>query len=399
MRAALVVAAVFLGAELVVLPAAGAAGSGPPLGAPDADRITFSQPDPHNALAIGEESIAVSPVIVGRTGLLTGVALVADKFAGVDGDYPVAPLVVTVTTVSRAGSPTADQLASGQVPEASVPRSPRAASVYVHFRRNLPVRKGQRLALFATAKVGHDRGGYGWSTQAAANAVPDMWLTSPDYPTWTKLPSAPVMFRTYVLAAGQTLTGAASATAITYVHAVTLRAALQRDGVGLSGKRIVLYRRWVTPKAHGRWWYVAARTSDRQGMVQVSDRPPVTVQYQWRYASSRSEIRLVKVATRVSARFVASRPAAGAVAHLVGSVAPRHPGYLVEMQRPYLVNDEVLWRTVARTRLSATSTFRFAFRVAVADAGWYRVRAPADMFHVTGDTVVQLWVSPATHAR
>lgn len=118
MRAAVIVAALCLGSELVVLPVAGAAGTGPPLGAPDADRITFSQPDPHNAWVIGEESIAVSPLIVGRTGLLTGVALVLDKFAGVEGDYPVAPLVVTVTRVSASGAPTADSLVSGQVPEA-----------------------------------------------------------------------------------------------------------------------------------------------------------------------------------------------------------------------------------------------------------------------------------------
>lgn len=251
----------------------------------------------------------------------------------------------------------------------------------------------------ATAKVGHDRGGYGWSTQAAANAVPDMWLTSPDYPSWTKLPSASVMFRTYVLAAGRTMTAAASAATITYAHEVTLRATLQHDGVGLPGKRIVLYRRWITPKASGRWWYLAARTSDRQGTVQASDRPPVTVQYQWRYASTRSEIRRVRVATMVSAHFAAARLAVGAVARLTGSAAPRHPGYLVDLQRPYPANGEVLWRTVARARLSAASTFALAFRVTSTDAGLYRVRAPADPFHAMGVTIVQLWVGAAAHPR
>jgi hypothetical protein len=70
---------------------------------------------------------------------------------------------------------------------------------------------------------------------------------------------------------------------------------------------------------------------------------------------------------------------------VTGRVLPPHPGAVVWLSRSNEQGqDEEEWTEVARTRLSARSTFSFALTGLRPRRGFYHVFRPADEDHGTG---------------
>jgi hypothetical protein len=92
---------------------------------------------------------------------------------------------------------------------------------------------------------------------------------------------------------------------------------------------------------------------------------------------------LVLVRLRVGIRLSDSTPRRGQRVRFFGSVAPRHNGRKVFVQRR---RADGRWRTVARTvtRKAAGNRSRYSKRVRIRRSGRYRVRVRGDAHHRTG---------------
>jgi len=127
-------------------------------------------------------------------------------------------------------------------------------------------------------------------------------------------------------------------------------------------------------------------TTDAAGRVSFTLLPQVNFRLFARHpgsatllpGNSPSAVGFVRAA--VSARLSTSRMPVGQTAVLSGGVRPNHAGQLVYLQR-YLGGT---WRTVAATRLSATSAYAFRIRPGVRTTLVLRVYKPADTANASG---------------
>jgi len=181
--------------------------------------------------------------------------------------------------------------------------------------------------------------------------------------------------------AASTLIVSAPPARVGYRSAVHLTGRLTGATGPLDGQRVVLYARRAgtsTPVA------VTSATTAADGSYALTHTPSWTVEYQVRYAGSdrgypsASAKRVVSVVPAVSLGLSASRIVRGGAVTLGGSVAPSHAGALVSVQR-YVGGT---WRTIASTRLSAASSYRYVLRPATAGTWTLRVVKPADADHL-----------------
>jgi len=167
---------------------------------------------------------------------------------------------------------------------------------------------------------------------------------------------------------------------VTYRTVVRLTGRLSGAGP-MDGQRVVLYARragTTTPVA------VTSATTGADGSFALAHTPSWTAEYQVRYAGSDrgypsvSAKRVVSVVPVVSLGLSTSRVVRGGAVTLTGSVAPSHAGALVSVQR-YVGGT---WRTLASTRLSSTSAYRYVLRPATPGTWTLRVVKSADMDHL-----------------
>lgn len=184
---------------------------------------------------------------------------------------------------------------------------------------------------------------------------------------------------------GTALSGATSATVLTYGSAVTVSGWLTRSdtGAGVAGAPVRLYGR---RKGTTTWTLLGTAVTTSTGVMSLYHKPAWSLDYRWAYGGtstllgSTSATRTVGVRTRVSA--VQSRtsfPLGGSVT-LSGSVAPTHAGQTIYLQR--YVNGA--WSTVASRTLSSTSTYAFTIKPASRGTYYFRTYKPADIDHTAG---------------
>jgi hypothetical protein len=162
---------------------------------------------------------------------------------------------------------------------------------------------------------------------------------------------------------------------------VRLSASIVCEPGALAGRRTQLVRRLASHAGRpGRWRPIATEVTDARGAVTATDRPAANADYRWRPADRR------RPALQASAKV--SVPVRQAVAVRVrrdtvrGRVRPPHPGRGIELQRSNgEVGDQLVWSTVATTRLTPRS--RFALTVP-RRRGVYRVCRAADPAHLAG---------------
>ena len=129
---------------------------------------------------------------------------------------------------------------------------------------------------------------------------------------------------------------------------------------------------------------VATARTVSGGIYAFSYTPQWSAEYQVRYAGNRfdfpsvSDRRVVSVTPLVSLALSASRTGVGRAVTLAGGVRPSHGGQLVSVQRW----SGGVWRTIASTRLSSTSQYRYALKPGSRGTWTLRVVKPADRDHV-----------------
>lgn len=185
--------------------------------------------------------------------------------------------------------------------------------------------------------------------------------------------------------AGTALSGATSATSVTYGATVTVSGRLTRSdtGAGIPGVPVQLYAR---RKGTTSWLLVGAATSTGTGAVTLTHPPRWSVDYRWNYRGSgtflgsASALRPVGVRTAVGATLSRTSIALGGPVTLSGAVAPGHPTQVVYLQR--LVNGS--WTTVTSRPLTSISTYEFPITPSSRGTYSYRIYKPADTDHLAG---------------
>ncbi len=181
---------------------------------------------------------------------------------------------------------------------------------------------------------------------------------------------------------GSVLSASPSARRVMYAGGVTHRAVLTRanSATAVGGQLVQLYAR---APGTAPWLACSAYTST-SGTASCLTKPTRSTEYQWRFrgdgnrgrATSRAYV--VGVRAKVSAKVSATTMARGARFTLAGSVAPKHAGQKVYLQR----YSGGAWRSIASKYLSSTSTY--SFRVSPRSTYSYRVVKPADRDHLRG---------------
>ena len=153
--------------------------------------------------------------------------------------------------------------------------------------------------------------------------------------------------------------------------------------IGVPGAVVLLQSR---PHGTTAWRTLASRTTAgglSAGAVQFVLSPVVFTDYRLWVPSAvygpRGTVTsplLTNVSPKVAALLSASRVRAGATVAVTGTVAPRHAGQSVLLQRQV----SGIWRTVSTVRLTATSGYRFTFRAPTGSSA-LRVLKPADGDH------------------
>lgn len=159
-------------------------------------------------------------------------------------------------------------------------------------------------------------------------------------------------------------------------------------GTSLEGRRVdVLVRRSGTAA----WRRIATPTTSATGRIAVVHRPAWNAQYALRFRGAEPHARAVsrpttvRVRQRVTAQLSRSRVPAGRAVDLRGTVRPNYARQVVHLQR----RSNGRWHTVARTRLSPRSHYRFVLRPAVQGVHVYRVVRPRTAKHAPGVSPVR----------
>jgi Tol biopolymer transport system component len=130
---------------------------------------------------------------------------------------------------------------------------------------------------------------------------------------------------------------------------------------------------------------VASSTTNGEGNYTLTYNPPWTVELQVRFAGSPrgyAAVSAKRVVTVVPAANLSVSTYAirlGASFTLTGNVGPNHAGQIVYIQRKV----SGVWRNIASTRLSSTSTFRLVYRPNARGTWEMRAYKPADGDHAS----------------
>ncbi|MFA9430726.1 hypothetical protein [Egicoccus sp. AB-alg2] len=176
---------------------------------------------------------------------------------------------------------------------------------------------------------------------------------------------------------------AASPTKLVHGNSTTVTGRILRGSTALSGKAVRLQVRHTTQDP---WRDVAQVTSDRDGRFSFAVKPSRNLQYRWSFVGDTttvpgsSSLVSVTVEQRVTATLSTTSMSVGRTATLDGKVSPAHAGQPVVLQQ----NVNGIWRKVAETKLSSTSTYRFRLSPTRAGTYTYRVVRPADADHALG---------------
>jgi len=177
-----------------------------------------------------------------------------------------------------------------------------------------------------------------------------------------------------------------SPTTVTYGRGVTVTGRLLSGGKPVAGRviRLQAQRRGTT-----NWVDAGSATSAADGTLRKSVVPQWWGTLRWRwpgdgsYATSTSAGAGVKVLGRVTSALDQSTVTRGTTVRITGSVAPRHPGARVALQRR-ATNGTAGFQTLGYAYLSSTSTFAFAVRHTTAGMWDYRVLWVGDTDHAPG---------------
>ena len=188
------------------------------------------------------------------------------------------------------------------------------------------------------------------------------------------------------------LTLAARPSIVTYGHSVTLSG--QRKGRNHAGKRVGLQG---NPFPFRGFKTIAVVTTDSKGSYRFVVKPTQHTRYRTITpepatiydTAVKSPESLVHVRLRVGIRLSDSTPRRGQRVRFSGSVAPKHNGRKVFIQRR---RADGRWRTVARTLTRNASGNRSVYskRVRIRRSGAYRVRVRGDANHSTGNSHARL---------
>ena len=188
------------------------------------------------------------------------------------------------------------------------------------------------------------------------------------------------------------LTIAAKPAAVTYGGAIVVSGA--RRGPNHSNRPVALQ---ANPYPFRGFKDVAHTTTNSKGAYRFTIKPIRHTRYRTVSPSPaaiydtviQSPQVLVHVRLRVGIRLSTSTPRRGQRVRFFGSVAPKHNGRKVFVQRR---RRDGRWRTVARTltRNAAGNRSRYSKRVRVFRTGVYRVRVRGDADHSTGTSARRL---------
>lgn len=169
-----------------------------------------------------------------------------------------------------------------------------------------------------------------------------------------------------------------------YGRGIGVTGRLTSGGAPLAGRVVQLQaqRRGTTS-----WVDAGSATTDADGRLRKAVVPQWSGTLRWRwpgdasYATSTSPAAGITVQGRVDSALDHSTVVRGYTARLTGSVAPRHPGARVALQRRALRDDPAAFRTVGYAYLSPASTFAFSIRHTTAGLWYYRVLWVGDTDH------------------
>jgi len=177
---------------------------------------------------------------------------------------------------------------------------------------------------------------------------------------------------------------ARSAATITYGGTETLTATVRQadNSAGLSGVTVQFLGR---RKGIGGYGVVGTRTTSGSGVAVLAVKPVRNMEYIARYAGGalrfgrQTGAAAVLVRTLVKTTLSVTSLHLGKSVVIKGSVAPKHAGQKVLLQR--LVAGK--WKTIATVKLTSLSTYRFTWKPLKKGTFSLRVSKPADADHVT----------------
>lgn len=177
---------------------------------------------------------------------------------------------------------------------------------------------------------------------------------------------------------------AAKPATLTYGARTAISGALKVGGstAGVAGRTVTLHVQYQKPdRTYGAWSAAVGRASTGAGgAYSIPHKTLRNARYQVRFAGSGPDLgavsgtRSVAVAPRVTATLSSTSIRLGKTATVSGLVAPRLAGRTVILQ---LRRSTGTWGNVAKVKLTATSTFRFAVKPAKKGSYIYRVLLPA----------------------
>ena len=168
---------------------------------------------------------------------------------------------------------------------------------------------------------------------------------------------------------------------VAYRTAVRLTGKVVSAGKPVTGKVTLYARRAMTSTAVA----VTSATLAADGSYALAYTPQWTAEYQVRFAGSPtgwaadSAKKVVAVVPLVSLATSTTRTTVGRTVTLAGGVAPAHGSQVVDVQR-YVGNGA--WRTIATTRLSSTSQYKYALKPGSRGTWTLRVVKRADADHL-----------------
>ncbi|HVF03650.1 MAG TPA: hypothetical protein VNA20_02300 [Frankiaceae bacterium] len=179
-----------------------------------------------------------------------------------------------------------------------------------------------------------------------------------------------------------TLTLTRSASTVVYGARVTLSGRLTdtRTGAALGGQRVELWRR---AKGTTTFAFRAAATTTSNGRVAFSELPAAHMEYRLRHpasavAAASSTVSAVLVRAKVPVTPSSATARRGTAVHLYASVAPKHAGVPLTLQR----YSGGVWRTVTTVKTATTGSVRFTVAPTAAGTYYYRVRFAGDAHHL-----------------
>ncbi|HZX04629.1 DUF1906 domain-containing protein [Kribbella sp.] len=201
------------------------------------------------------------------------------------------------------------------------------------------------------------------------------------YRVWTKDATGKVGPGVDVRLVGSKATFGMSAASIMYTGAVTLTAGVSRlDGGKLPGVPLVLYSK---AKTATKWSTVGSYTTDANGIVKVSQKPPVSTYYMWGYnggagvLGTRSATALLQVHPALSAYLTPAAIRLGGSTLLYGYLNPPHAGTTAYLQR----RSGTSWAAVTTGKLTTNGKYAFSIKPTARGTYTYRVVWLADADH------------------